>query len=184
MSCSVSSAYSLGCKAGVGGIQSLFLFSAPITGVTYVSGGTDNEMVTGITGSGNLIEFELYRGGSNFTENMAADPAAGSVVYTQTITALFRDFNTQLRNQFKLLAKSGSVQAVVKTNRNEYILFGVEFGGGDATAINLNSGTAYTDRQGYDATIVFNQATPASFIDASSNSELSSVLSGITLVQA
>lgn len=184
MSCSVSSAYSLGCKAGVGGIQSLFLFSAPITGVTYVSGGTDSEEVSLISGTGNLVEFELYRGGSNFTENMAADPAAGSVVYTQTITALFRDFNTQLRNQFKLLAKSGNVQAVVKTNRDEYVLFGVEFGGGDATAINLNSGTAYTDRQGYDVTLVFNQASPASFINASNNTQLASALSGITLVQA
>jgi len=135
-----------------------------------------------ISGSGNLVEFELYRGGSNFTEAMAADPANGTVVYTQTITALFRDYTAQLRNQFSLLAKSGTVQAVVRTNRDEYILFGAEFGGGDATAINLASGTAYTDRQGYDVTLTFLQATPASFIDTASG--LAAALSGITITAA
>ena len=69
-----------------------------------------------------MVEFALYRGGSNFTETMAADPATGTVVYTQTITALFRDFTPQLRNQFSLLAKSGTVQAMVRTNRNDFVL--------------------------------------------------------------
>jgi len=119
MSCSVSSAYSLGCKAGVGGIQSLYIFSAPITGITYTGTG-DTQKVDIISGSGNLVEFELYRGGSNFTEAMAADPANGTVVYTQTITALFRDYTAQLRNQFSLLAKSGTVQAVVTKGHNQY----------------------------------------------------------------
>jgi hypothetical protein len=182
MSCSVSSAYSLGCKAGVGGIRSLYIFSAPITGITY-SGSGDTQEVDVISGSGNLVEFELYRGGSNFTEVMAADPANGTVVYTQTITALFRDFTPQLRNQFSLLAKSGTVQAVVRTNRDEYILFGAEFNGGDTTAINLASGTAYQDRMGYDVTIVALQATPASFIDVTNNN-LSAALSGITITAA
>ena len=182
MACSVTSAYSLDCKAGVGGIRSLYIFSAPITGITY-SGSGDTQMVDVISGSGNLVEFELYRGGSNFTENMAADPAAGTVVYTQTITALFRDYNKQLRNQFSLLSKSGTVQAVVRTNRDEYILFGADFNGGDATAINLASGTAYTDRMGYDVTLTFLQANPASFIEVSSNN-LAAALSGITITAA
>jgi len=182
MSCSVSSSYSLGCKAGVGGIRSLYIFSAPITGITY-SGSGDTQEVDVISGSGNLVEFELYRGGSNFTEAMAADPANGTVVYTQTITALFRDFTPQLRNQFSLLAKSGTVQAIVRTNRDEYILFGADFDGGDATAINLASGTAYTDRQGYDVTLTFLQANPASFIDVTNNA-LSAALSGITITAA
>ena len=182
MSCSVSSAYSLGCKAGVGGIRSLYIFSAPITGITYTGTG-DTQKVDVISGSGNLVEFELYRGGSNFAEAMAADPANGTVVYTQTITALFRDFTPQLRNQFSLLAKSGTVQAIVRTNRDEYILFGADFDGGDATAINLASGTAYTDRQGYDVTIVALQATPASFVEVTNNN-LSAALSGITITAA
>jgi hypothetical protein len=166
----------------VGGIRSLYIFSAPITGITY-SGSGDTQEVDIISGSGNLVEFELYRGGSNFTEAMAADPANGTVVYTQTITALFRDFTPQLRNQFSLLAKSGTVQAVVRTNRDEYILFGAEFDGGDTTAINLASGTAYTDRQGYDVTLTFLQASPASFIDVTNNA-LSAALSGITITAA
>ena len=182
MACSVTSAYSLDCKAGVGGIRSLYIFSAPITGVTY-SGSGDTQMIDIISGTGNLVEFELYRGGSNFTENMASDPAAGTVVYTQTITALFRDYTKQLRNQFQLLSKSGTVQAIVRTNRDEYILFGLDFQGGDATAINLASGTAYTDRMGYDVTLTFLQANPASFIEVSNNN-LSAALSGITLTAA
>jgi hypothetical protein len=116
---------------------------------------------------------------------MAADPATGTVVYTQTITALFRDFTPQLRNQFSLLAKSGTIQAIVKTNKNEFLLFGADFNGGDATAINLASGTAYTDRQGYDVTLTFLQANPADFIMVASpygTTQIQAVLTGITPV--
>ena len=186
MSCSVSSAYSLGCKAGVGGIQSLYIFSAPITGITY-SGSGDTQEVDIISGSGNLVEFELYRGGSNFTEAMAADPANGTVVYTQTITALFRDFTPQLRNQFSLLAKSGTVQAMVRTNRNDFVLFGLDFQGGDATAINLASGTAYTDKQGYDVTLTFLQESPANFVSVAApygTVDIDAVLTGFSLLPA
>ena len=185
MSCSVSSAYGLGCKGGVGGISTLYIFSAPITGITYSGASTDTQIITDIAGSGNLVEFDLYRGGSNFTENMAADPATGTVVYTQTITALFRDFTPQLRNQFSLLAKSGTIQAIVKTNRNEFVLCGADFGGGDATAINLASGTAYTDRQGYDVTLTFLQENPANFVNVAApygTTQIDAVLSGITPV--
>lgn len=185
MSCAVSSSYGLNCKGGVSGIQSLYIFSAPITGITYSGASTDTQIITDIAGSGSLVEFMLYRGGSNFTENMAADPATGTVVYTQTITAMFREFTPQLRNQFSLLAKSGTVQAVVRTNRNDFILFGADFNGGDATAINLASGTAYTDKQGYDVTLTFLQANPANFVNVAAPygaTQLDAVLTGITPV--
>jgi hypothetical protein len=116
---------------------------------------------------------------------MAADPASGTVVYTQTITALFRDYTAQLRNQFSLLAKSGTIQAIVKTNRNEFVLCGADFGGGDATAINLASGTAYTDRQGYDVTLTFLQENPADFVNVVApygTTQINDVLTGFSLV--
>lgn len=186
MSCSVSTAYSLGCKAGVGGIRSLYIFSAPITGITYSGESTNTEIITDIAGSGNLVEFELYRGASNFTEAMAADPANGTVVYTQTVTALFRDYNAQLRNQFALLAKSGNVQAIVRTNQDEYILCGADFDGGDATAITTNLGTAYTDRSGVDVVLTFLQANPAHFVNVTANTTAGwdAVLTGISAVLA
>jgi hypothetical protein len=184
--CSVTTAYNLGCKSGVGGIRSLYIFSAPITGITYSGESTNTEIITDIAGSGNLVEFELYRGGSNFSEAMAADPAAGTVVYTQTITALFRDMNAQLRNQFALLAKSGTVQAIVRTNEDDYLLFGADFDGGDATAINLASGTAYTDRQGYDVTLTFLQKNPSHYVNVSANTVAGwdAALTGISPVLA
>jgi hypothetical protein len=98
---------------------------------------------------------------------------------------LFRDFTPQLRNQFSLLAKSGTIQAIVKTNKNEFLLFGADFNGGDATAINLASGTAYTDRQGYDVTLTFLQANPANFVNVAApygTTQIQAVLTGITPV--
>lgn len=182
MSCSVSSAYSLGCKTNVGGIRSLYIFSSPITGVTY-SGSGDTQEVSAIAGTGDLVEFQLYRGGSNFSEAMASDPAQGTVVYTQTINAMFRDYTPQLRNQFSLLAKSGTVQAIVRTNTDEYILFGLNFDGGDATSITFNSGTAYADRFGADVVLTFLQKDAASFISVTNN-DLEAALVGIDLVAA
>jgi hypothetical protein len=182
MSCSVSSAYSLGCKTNVGGIRSVYIFSAPIGGVTYTGTG-DTQKVSSISGTGDLVEFQLYRGGSNFTEAMAADPAQGTVVYTQTINAMFRDYTAQLRNQFSLLAKSGTVQAIVRTNTDDYILFGIDFNGGDATAITFHSGTAYADRFGADVVLTFLQKDAASFV-AVTNNDLEAALDGITLIAA
>ena len=182
VNCAVSSAYSLGCKSNVGGIRSLYIFSDIITGVTY-SGSGDTQVVSSVNGTGDLVEFQLYRGGSNFSEAMASDPAQGTVVYTQTITALFRDYTAQLRNQFSLLAKSGTVQAVVRTNTDEYFLFGLNFDGGDATAITFNSGTAYSDRFGADVVLTFLQKDPASFIQVTDNN-LQAALTGIDLVSA
>ena len=182
MSCSVSSAYSLGCKTNVGGIRSLYIFSSPITGVTY-SGTGDTQKVSSIEGTGDLVEFQLYRGGSNFTEAMAADPAQGTVVYTQTINAMFRDYTAQLRNQFSLLAKSGTVQAIVRTNTDEYILFGLNFDGGDTTAITFHSGTAFADRFGADVVLTFLQKDAASFISVTNNN-LAAALDGIDLIAA
>jgi hypothetical protein len=189
MACSVRSAYELGCKGGVGGIQTLYVFSSPITGVTYSGETTDTQIITAISGatSSKLVEFQLYRGGSNFTETMAADPASGTVVYTQTITALFRDITPQLRNQFSLLAKSGNVQALVRTNRDQFILVGLDFGGGDTTAINLATGTAYTDRSGYDVTIVALQQNPGNFVNVAAPygaAQFDAILTGFDLLPA
>jgi hypothetical protein len=182
MSCSVSSAYSLNCKSSVGGIKSLYIFSDKIEGVTY-SGSGDTQQVSTITGTGNLVEFSLYRFGSNFQEAMAADPAQGTVVYTQTINAMFREYTAQLRNQFSLLAKNGHVQAIVRTNTDEYYAFGLNFDGGDATAITTHSGTALADRFGSDVVLTFLQKDPASFV-AVTNNDLEAALDGITLIAA
>jgi hypothetical protein len=140
-------------------------------------------MVSLIAGTGDLVEFQLYRGGSNFTEAMAADPAQGTVVYTQTINAMFRDYTPQLRNQFSLLARSGTVQAIVRTNTDEYILFGLNFDGGDTTAITFHSGTAFADRFGADVVLTFLQKDAASFIEVTNN-DLADALSGVVLVPA
>ena len=182
MSCAVSTAYSLNCKNSVGGIKSLYIFSNQITGVTYTGSG-DTEKVSDIAGSGNLVEFQLYRFGSNFQEAMAADPAQGTVVYTQTINAMFREYNAQLRNQFSLLAKNGHVQAIVRTNTDDYYAFGLDLDGGDATAITTHSGTALADRFGSDVVLTFIQPNPASFV-AVANNDLAAVLTGISLVSA
>ena len=189
MSCIVTSSYGLNCKGGVSGIQTLYIFASAITGVTYSGASTDTQTITDIAGAAasNVVEFQLYRGGSNFTETMAADPATGTVVYTQTITALFRDFTPQLRNQFSLLAKSGTVQAMVRTNRNDFVLFGLDFQGGDATAINMASGTAYTDKQGYDVTLTFLQESPANFVSVAApygTTQIDGVLTGFSLLPA
>ena len=72
-------------------------------------------------------------------------------------------------------------------NRNDFVLFGLDFQGGDATAINLASGTAYTDKQGYDVTLTFLQESPANFVSVAApygTVDIDAVLTGFSLLPA
>ena len=176
--CDITSGFTLGCRDNTGGIANLYILSGSITTVNTVSEG----LISGITGSGEFFQFELFRQTSDFTETITATPENGTVFYQQDVNCVFFKLQSATRNQVRVLAKNPDLKIIVETNNGtvdgvgRYWLLGQDRGmqllsGTGAT------GTAFGDLNGYTLTFTGQEPEPASEISGS----LSDALSGITV---
>jgi len=180
MSCDITSGFTLGCRDNTGGVKSIYILSGSVTSVTDASEG----LISVISGSGTFYNFELFRQTSDFTEEVAVTPENGTVVYNQTMNAVFFKLQTSTRNQIKVLAQNPDIKMIVETNNftntSRYLYVGEEYGVQLLTGTG-GTGTAFSDRNGYALTFTGVEPNPSSFISASNATELAAVMSGITL---
>jgi hypothetical protein len=73
--CDITSGFTLGCRDNTGGIKNLYILSGSITSITDASEG----LISGITGSGEFFQYELFRQTSDFSEAISATPENGTV---------------------------------------------------------------------------------------------------------
>lgn len=169
--CQVTSGYTLGCRDAVGSIKNIWILSGSLTNVTAGSEG----LITGISGSGSFFKFELFRETSDYTETATVTPENGTVMYDQTINAVFFKLQVSTRNQIRLLASNPNVKIIVETNNvgstSQFILTGENQGHSLITSTGT-SGTAMSDRNGYALVFTARENESARFISASSYSEL------------
>jgi len=176
--CDITSGFTLGCRDNTGGIKNLYILSGSITSVTDASEG----LISGITGSGEFFQFELFRQTSDFTEGINATPENGTVFYEQTVNAVFFKLQSSTRNQIRVLAKNPDLKVIVETNNGSEDGVGKYWLLGEENGVQLLSGTgatgtAFGDLNGYSLTFTGQEPEPASEISGS----LSDALSGITL---
>ena len=180
MPCLISQSFALDCKDAVGGVKSIYILSGSVTSVTDASEG----LISVISGSGTFYNFELFRQTSDFTEEVAVTPENGTVVYNQTMNAVFFKLQTSTRNQIKVLAQNPDIKMIVETNNftntSRYLYVGEEYGVQLLTGTG-GTGTAFSDRNGYALTFTGVEPNPSSFISASNETQLLARLSGITL---
>lgn len=180
MACDITSGFTLGCRDNTGGVKSIYILSGSVTNVVDASEG----LISEITGSGTFYNFELFRQTSDFTEEVAVTPENGTVVYNQTMNAVFFKLQTSTRNQIKVLAQNPDIKMIVETNNftntSRYLYVGEEYGVQLLTGTG-GTGTAFSDRNGYALTFTGVEPNPSSFISASNATELLAVMSGITL---
>lgn len=177
--CDITSGFTLGCRDNSGGIKNLYILSGSIDTVT----GADAGLITGLTGSGEFYQFELFRQTSDFSEAISSTPENGTVFYDQTLNATFFKLQSATRNQVRVLAKNPDLKIIVETNNGSVDGIGKFFLMGQTNGAQLLSGTAQTgtafgDLNGYSLTFSGQEPEPASEI---SGSDLSAILSGITL---
>lgn len=145
MACAIVSGYSLDCKDTVGGIKNIY-----ITELSNVTAVTENAsgFVTGITKTGKFYKYELMpRGANNFTQNIQADAAAGTVAYEQTVTVNFVKLKYETQVKLENLIKNRTA-VIVETKDGSYFLFG-KLNGMEVTGGSGNSGQAMNEFQGY-----------------------------------
>ena len=180
MACEITSGFTLGCRDNVGSIKNIYILSGSVTSVTDASEG----LINAITGSGVFYTFELFRETSDYAENVTVAPENGTVVYEQTVNAVFFKMQTSTRNQIKVLAQNPTIRMIVETNNSDntskYVYVGEDYGMQLLTSAG-STGTLFGDRNGYTLTFTGREPFPASFVSASNETQLTALLSGITI---
>lgn len=178
--CQITSGFTLGCRDNVGSIKNIYILSGSITTVNTVSEG----LVNGITGSGQFYKFELFRETSDYGETMTVTPENGTIMYEQTVNAVFFKLQVSTRNQVRLLSGNPNIKIIVETNNGDndskYILVGKDYGAQLITSAG-STGTGFGDRNGYQLTFTAREIDAAPFISASTSASLGTRMSGITV---
>ena len=178
--CDITSGFTLGCRDNVGSIKQIYILSGSVDAVTDASEGLINDL----SGSGVFYTFELFRETSDYAENVTVAPENGTVVYEQTVNAVFFKMQTSTRNQIKVLAQNPTIRMIVETNNTDntskYVYVGEDYGMQLLTSAG-GTGTLFGDRNGYTLTFTGREPAPASFISASNATELAAALTGITI---
>jgi len=155
MACALTQGYTLDCRDSLGGITEVyFIASSDVTATTEVSG-----VITALTKAAGkrFYKYELTKGTSMFTENVASNVQNGTLFYTPELTIILNKLQANTRNEILLLGQNRLV-AVAKDNNGKYWYLG-KTRALDLTAGNAASGTADGDRSGY--TLTFTGAEPA-----------------------
>jgi hypothetical protein len=154
MPCALTQGYTLDCRDSLGGITEVyFIASSDVTSTTEASG-----VITALTKAvgKRFYKYELTKGTSMFTENVASNVQNGTLFYTPELTIILNKLQANTRNEILLLAQNRLV-AVAKDNNGKFFYLG-KTRALDLTAGNATTGTAEGDRSGY--TLTFTGAEP------------------------
>jgi len=156
MSCLLTQGFTVGCKDSTGGIVAFYIgnFDATTLSVTANASGT----VTAITGA-TVYKYECVKQTSSTTEAIQVSVENGSVVYEQTAVYSLLKAEQTKRNEIKLLAQALLI-VIAQDSNGKYWLYG-RTNGADLSEGSALSGTAYTDKNGYDLTFVGREPEPA-----------------------
>jgi len=180
MACDITSGFQLGCRDNTGGLKAIYILSGSITSTTGSQG-----LITGITGSGVWYQFQLFRQTSNYSEELVATPENGTIVYNQTCNAVFFKMQTATRNQVRVLAQNPDLSIIIETQNGSengaarWFLMG-QVNGAQLLSGTAQTGTAFSDLNGYNLVFTGNEPNPASEVSGSATTFTSS-LSGMTI---
>jgi len=181
MACDITSGFQLGCRDNTGGLKSIYILSGSITSISGSQG-----LITSISGSGVWYEFQLFRQTSNYSEELVATPENGTIVYNQTCNAVFFKMQTSVRNQVRVLAQNPNLAIIIETQNGSengaarWFLMG-QVNGSQLLSGTAQTGTAFSDLNGYNLVFSGNEPNPASEVSGSASTFTGS-LSGMTIV--
>jgi hypothetical protein len=180
MACDITTGFQLGCRDNTGGLKSIYILSGSITSISGSQG-----LITSISGSGVWYEFQLFRQTSNYSEELVATPENGTIVYNQTCNAVFFKMQTSVRNQVRVLAQNPNLAIIIETQNGSetgaarWFLMG-QVNGSQLLSGTAQTGTAFSDLNGYNLVFSGNEPNPASEVSGSATTFTGS-LSGMTI---
>ena len=159
MACDITAGRAKPCKDGLGGVSKLYLYNY-IEDPFTVTAGEATAMNVLLTAA---YEYDLVGEGQVLDENMVSDRNNGTVLNTQTITAILQKIDATTSAELNLVA-AGYPQAVVLTNDGNYHAVGIT-DGIDFTTVE-NTGAAKGDLNGYTLTGVSTEQLLSPILDS------------------
>ncbi len=160
MACDITAGRAKPCKDGLGGANKLYLYNSledPFT----VAAGEATAMNVLLTAA---FEYDLVGDGQVLDENMVSDRNTGTVLNTQTITAILQRIDATTSAELNLVA-AGFPKAVILSNDGNYHAVGIT-DGIDFTIVE-NTGTAKGELNGYTITGLSTEALLSPILDES-----------------
>lgn len=155
MSCiTLTKGRKLPCKGGNGGFRAIGLAVWENNLVTGVNGAVSG-LTTGLTA---IYRYELKATGNNYSEEIAADADARTVVYNGTLSLVLHKLDLDTRNEVKMLAM-GEVIVFIETYNGDILVVGAG-NGAELTGGSAVTGGAKTDFQGFNLTFTTSENEP------------------------
>jgi len=165
MSCRLTSGYPTQCQDGMPGIKTIYIANyADFTGYTLDA----NSVVTGLTlsGSAKFYTFNLNKEAGEFIENINTNATNGTTAYEQVVNLYLSKYQTSLRNQITLLAKSKTI--IIFADRNGQFWLGGSENGFNATGGSGVVGKAFLgDANGWNISLAAQESQPAYEVNSS-----------------
>lgn len=177
INCYISNDLLLDCKSAVGGLRSVHILGGSGNTITDYAANVDGE-ITSISGTGTMYKVEITRGSSSYEEPLAVNGETNSLSFAPQLNLQIPKLDTVNRNFFESLASQPFIYVVIETMDKKYWLLGKD-NGLTVSEGTLQSGLAATDLVGFTLTLVGQEATASSLIDADA-STIASIFSGIT----
>ena len=178
MACNISAGIALDCIDSIGGIKKAWIgTNVVITSIASVSGTPG--LLTDVTGTGTVYEFELPKDTSSFVENFNIAPTAGTAFWSQELTLVFHRLEASKRDQLLLLARNRDMKVIFQDSNDKYWLMGKDRGA-QISAGSGNTGTAVADANQYSITLTAQEPDMAYEL----NGTPADVLNGITVTNA
>ena len=181
MACDLSSGFALQCRSNIGGLDSIFILSGSVSGITEASEG----LISDIAGAGVFYEFQLPNNVGSYTETPTPSLENGTVFYSQVVEGAFHKLQSSIRNQVKVLAQKPDIKIIVKLANGkadgigQYFYIG-RYRGATLTGGAGTSGAAAGDLNAYALTFEALEPFPAFEIETTGG-DLSTALTGITV---
>lgn len=160
MACELTTGFDLDCKDGIGGIKEIFLaaHTEVQTNVTIAS-----NVITAL-GTMTLYRINLPRGTGSYTENITADPAAGTGFWAQELQVTLHKISTAKNAEITLWLKQRLCIFIRDQNDNVRLM-------GRQDACHVTGGTSVTgtakgDLNGYTLTFTAEEKLPAELLTA------------------
>lgn len=176
MACDITMGRIEPCKDSVGGLDAIYIINDG--DYTFTMDITDTDVIDSVSDTPSAYKYDL-KGNSTFEQTITSSTENGTTFFEQTLTLTLKKLDINSHKELKLLSW-GKPKIIVKDNNGNFFLVGKEHGA-EVTGGTIVTGGAMGDLSGYTLTFTAMERVPANFINASSESDLTTV--GFSIVQ-
>lgn len=161
--CALTTDYSFGCGTYAGGNVTFWIIEKDnVTAINDSSG-----LVTGITRVAGKVfrKYQLVLATSSTKETITGNRQNGTLFYAQTAVMIINKQQIAVRNEILFMSRTNLI-LISQDTGGAYRLYGRDNGLTLLTG-DIDSGTAWTDRNGYTLNFTGDEFEPAPFVDPS-----------------